>query len=171
METQELNLYIVDDNKSMVYALKHYLNERFGEKISISTFFDGETCLQNIRDETDVVILDYFLGERNGNEILKCIKQINPRTEVIMLSSNEDLETAIESYKLGANNYVLKGSSAWRKISRLVKSFFEQPINSIKRFGFTKFVSILFVGFLTTGAAIGLVFKNNIVKKWKRLKK
>lgn len=152
MKAQGLNLFIVDDNQSMVLALKHYLSDKFGERIKISTFLDGETCLKNIDEKTDVVILDYFLKGKNGNEILRSIKERNPRTEVIMLSSDENLETAIQSFRLGAQNYIVKSNNAWNKLAKLIRSFQERPVKSIKEYGIPALISLLFLTFLTIGA-------------------
>lgn len=80
METRTLNLFIVDDNQLTVVALKHYIQNKFGKGIKISTFYDGESCIKEVNKNTDLVILDYFLGGKNGLEILKEIKEINPKT-------------------------------------------------------------------------------------------
>ena len=77
METQTLNLFIVDDNQSMVVALKHYIQNKFGKGIKISTFYDGESCIKEVDKDTDLVILDYFLDGKNGLDVLKEIKEIN----------------------------------------------------------------------------------------------
>lgn len=159
MESQGLNLFIVDDNKSMVYALKQYLISRFGGKLKISTFYDGESCIENINEQTDVVILDYFLNRQNGNEILKSIKARNPKTEVIMLSANENLETALESFKLGAKNYVVKGTSAWQKISKLVGSLIAHPLRLITEYGVSRFVSIFVLTFIIMAVIVVLILK------------
>jgi DNA-binding NtrC family response regulator len=154
MKTQELNLYIVDDNKSMVLALEQFLKRQFGEKIRITPFFDGESCLKNINSDTDVVILDYFLGEKNGNEILRSIKEINPQTEVIMLSGNESIETAVESFRLGARNFVMKNEKAWSKISILLDTLVIKPMRYLWEFRVTKFIAIFAVTFASMGAAV-----------------
>jgi DNA-binding NtrC family response regulator len=157
MET--LNLFIVDDNRSMLYALRQYLSGKFGNKLKISTFEDGETCLKNINENTDVVILDYFLGEKNGNDILKTIKEKNPRTEVIMLSSNESVETAVESFRLGARNFVVKNNSAWRKISVLLETAIIQPLKYVWEFPVTKFLAVFTATFATMGTFVLLVLE------------
>jgi DNA-binding NtrC family response regulator len=159
METQGLNLFIVDDNRSMVYALKQYLTGRFGGKLKISTFYDGETCLENINEQTDVVILDYFLGGKNGNEILRSIKELNPRTEVIMLSSDESIETAVNSFSLGAKNFVVKNKNAWRKLSILIETIVIKPLRYFWEFAVSKFVLIFFTTFVIMGATVILVLK------------
>lgn len=126
METQKSNIFIVDDNKLMDISLKHYLEEEFGESVTISIFYDGKSCLEKIDNNTNFVILDYFLDSKNKNavtglEVLKEIKKINPQTEVIMFTCNEDIENATKSYRAGATDYVVKGYKAWERIVSLIK--------------------------------------------------
>ncbi len=75
METQGTNLFIVDDNRLLATDLKHYLQNRFGNDLQISTFDDGESCLLRVNNDTHIVILDYLLEGENGLEILKSIKK------------------------------------------------------------------------------------------------
>ena len=116
MKAQGINIFLVDDNRLMVTDLKHFLRNRFGADLNISVFNDGESCLAKIDKETHIVILDYFLDGKNGLEVLKLIKDINPKTEVIMLSSNEDIVLAIDTFRNGATDYVIKGNGALKKI-------------------------------------------------------
>ncbi|MBA3705091.1 MAG: response regulator [Bacteroidetes bacterium] len=155
METQGINLYIVDDDKLMLNALGVYLSNRFGASLKISTFEDGESCLEKINNETNIVILDYFLEGKNGLEILKLIKEINPDTEVIMLSGNEDMGLAIETFRSGATDYVLKGPSSWNKLTKLVNKIITEPIRlMVSEFGVPKFMAIFFATFIAMGAVV-----------------
>lgn len=160
METQSLNLFIVDDNKSMVTALKHYLNNMFGNSVKISTFYTGKSCLEKIDKSTDVVILDYFLNDENGNEVLKMIKKRNPKTEVIMLSSNEDISTAVEALQIGARDYVVKNNSAWRTLSGLIHTIITEPLRKmVREYGITKFMIIFFLTFIVMGIVVYLALQ------------
>jgi two-component system OmpR family response regulator len=157
METQALNLFIVDDNKSLVMALKQYLQNKFGINLKISTFNDGESCLQKVNEDTHVVILDHYMEGKNGVEVLKSIKAINPKTEVIMLSGNEDMGVAIESFRAGAIDYVVKGPTAWARITKLVNHVITAPIRLLTReFGVSKFMAIFLLTFATMGVAVFL---------------
>ncbi|MDO9000011.1 MAG: response regulator [Bacteroidota bacterium] len=127
METKGTNLFIVDDNKLLVIDLKNYLQTRFGTSLEISTFYDGESCLKKIDHTTHIVILDYFLDGKNGLEVLKAIKDINKKTEVIMLSNNEDVAIAIETFRFGAKDYVIKGDNYYKKIIKLVNVMITKP--------------------------------------------
>jgi len=155
MQTQGLNLFIVDDNTSMVTALKLYLQNRFGISIQISTFSDGESCLEKVDDQTHIVILDHFLEGKNGVEVLKSIKAINPKTEVIMLSGNEDMAVAIESFRAGATDYVVKGPSSWKKITNLVNHIITAPIRIIvNEFGVSKYMAIFLLTFVVMAVVV-----------------
>lgn len=158
MSTQGMNLFIVDDDKLVVSDLKIYLNHRFGNDINISTFYDGESCLEKLDMDTHVVILDYFLNGQNGLEILKLIKEKNPKTEVIMLSGNEDIALAIQSFRNGATDYVIKGQGALKKISKLILNIITEPIRIIVReFGVSKFMAIFLLTFITMGIVVACV--------------
>src|ERR1700741_888299 len=111
MITQGQNLFIVDDNPLMVTALRNYLQTRFGASLTISTFLSGASALKEVDRNTGIVILDYVLPGENGNDILRSIKRINPKTEVIMLSSNDEIGTAIDAFRGGASNYCLNGKT------------------------------------------------------------
>lgn len=160
METQRLNLFIVDDNKSMVMALKFYLSNRFGTSLNISTFDDGESCLEEVDEKTNIVILDYFMEGKNGLEVLKAIKKINPKTEVIMLSCNEDMGLVIETFRNGATDYIVKAPSAWKTLTNLIERIITAPIRAmVREFGVPKFMAIFFLTFITMGVVVYYVLK------------
>lgn len=131
METQGINLFIVDDDKLLVADLRNYLQNKFGGNLKISVFNDGETCLEKIDKDTHIIILDYCLDGKNGLEILKSIKEISPKVEVIMLSGNEDMAIAIEMFRAGAKDYVRKGVGSWGSITNLVNGIIIKPIRIV----------------------------------------
>lgn len=159
METQGTNLFIVDDNKLLVTDLKYFLQNRFGGSVNISTFEDGESCLKKVDKNTNIVILDYFLNGEDGLEILKAIKIINPKTEVIMLSSNESIVIAIETFRAGASDYVIKGHGSWKKITKRVEYIITTPIRlMVREFGVsTFFATFIFTFFVMAMVVVGVL--------------
>lgn len=159
MSIQHNKLFIIDDNQLLVADLRIYLETTFGESLTISTFNSGESALKKVDHETNIVILDYHLPGENGNEILKSIKQINPKTEVIMLTSNEDVKTAINAFRNGATDYVIKGNKAEKKIGSLIYNILTYPIRILAReFGFSKYFAIFILTFISIGACV-LIWK------------
>lgn len=155
MKNQTANLFIVDDDALSSALLKQHLNDKFGTSINISTFISGKSALEKIDKHTSIVILDYNLEGENGNDVLKSIKEINPKTEVIMLTSNEDITIAIESFRKGATDYVIKGNKASKKITHIVYDILAYPIRFIVReFGVSKFLAIFLLTFFIMGIAV-----------------
>ncbi|HTA26286.1 MAG TPA: response regulator, partial [Bacteroidia bacterium] len=131
MKTESLNLFIVDENKSLAQELKDYLVKRFGEGIRVLTFPDRQNCLEKIDDNTNIVVLNHAIKNENSIETVKLIKNINPKTEVIMLSDRADIGLAIESFKAGAQSIVVKGPKQEKKIGNLIVRIFTAPIRII----------------------------------------
>ena len=160
MNMQGLNLFIIDDDKLMASGLKHYLERRFGKDLIISTFSTGESALKKINKDTHMVILDYFLENENGNDVLMSIKKTNPETEVIMLSSNEDMGVAIDSFRKGASDFVVKGEDSGNKITSFILRIFMYPVEVlVKEFAISKYLAMFLLTFAGVGIAAYLVLK------------
>ncbi len=99
-------ILVVDDEASLRLLLSNELS-RMG--YSVEAVSDGETALDRLRDEFfHVVLLDIVMPRVNGIDVLRTIKQEAIPSEVIILTGNATLESAIESMKLGAFEYVRK---------------------------------------------------------------
>ncbi len=160
MNTQGLNLFIVDDNSLVLTSLRNYLDTRFGKDLNITTFLTGANAINKVDKDTGIVILDYNLEGENGNDVLQSIKKINPKTEVIMFSSNEEMGVAIDSIRKGASNYVIKGDHGWNKISNLVLNIITYPVRMlVQEFRVTKFVAIFLLTFVTMALVVYVALK------------
>ncbi len=99
-------ILIVDDEEDFVNALAERLTIR---EYNVATSYSGQDALDKIKEHNyDIVILDVKMPGTNGIDVLKEIKTIKPLTEVIMLTGNATVETAIEGMKLGAYDYLMK---------------------------------------------------------------
>ena len=157
MKPQKLNLFIVDDSALMANDLKLFLENKFGTDLAITNFTNGESCLKMVNDQTHIVILDYFLEGENGLEILKSIKSLNPNTEVIMLSGNDDIAVAIQTFRAGAKDYVVKGTSDFKKVTKIITQILLTPINLIVReFGVSKMMAIFLLTFVIMGVVVAV---------------
>jgi len=153
MNTQGMNLFIVDSDRPAVSKLEQSLYNRFGKSLNISTYYSGESCLQKIDATTDFVVLAYHLDGQNGNEILKSIKAINPKTEVIMLSSNDDVVAIVQSLREGATDYIVKDDKAWRRLVPYVYNAISEPIRRLgKEYGPPAYIAMFAIAFIMVGA-------------------
>jgi DNA-binding NtrC family response regulator len=97
---------IVDDEREFTDTLSERLGIRDYE---VTTSPSGEDAIDKVKGYNyDVVILDVAMPGMGGIEALQEIKKTKPLTEVIMLTGNATVETAIEGMKLGAYDYLMK---------------------------------------------------------------
>ena len=73
-------------------------------------FLNGKTKINGISNkEVALVLLDLALPDISGIDLLKKLKDNKPSTTIAVLSATDDLETIIETIKLGADNFLIKG--------------------------------------------------------------
>ena len=97
---------LVDDEKDFVEALAQRLEIR---EFDVTSAFSGDEALAQVQErDFDVVILDVLMPGKDGVEVLREIKKLKPLTQVIMLTGQSTVETAIEGMKLGAYDYLMK---------------------------------------------------------------
>jgi DNA-binding NarL/FixJ family response regulator len=101
MGTTDLNVVIVAENALIVNGLKHYLRGRFGSSVNINCFYDFKSCLKNLKSDTDVVVVDFFIDGKKGADVLRSVKLINPHTEGVIHTSDEEVAEFIQKLMVG----------------------------------------------------------------------
>ena len=99
-----ISLLIVDDEQEFTEILAQRLRKR---GFTATTATDGESalgCLEGV----DIVILDVAMPGMNGIETLGAIKKRHPLVEVIMLTGQATVGTAVDAIRSGAFNYLMK---------------------------------------------------------------
>jgi two-component system, OmpR family, response regulator len=96
----------------------------------LETFSTGEGCIKNISHNPDVIILDYHLdgidkNAMNGIETLDKIKAFDLDIAVIMLSSQDKIEVAIDCMRHKAFDYVVKSETAFVRLQKIITDIFE----------------------------------------------
>ncbi len=104
---QPISLLLVDDEQAFTEPLALRLGKR---GFVVQTAPDGATALRQVAEDhaIEVVVLDIAMPGMDGIETLKAMKKNNPLLEVIMLTGQGTVDTAVESIKLGAYNYLTK---------------------------------------------------------------
>lgn len=99
-------ILVVDDEDALRTVLSA---ELVNEGYSVGTAGDGQEALNELqKGPYDLVLLDIRMPKMDGFEVLKVIKEKYGQTKVIMLTGFADLKNAIESKKLGAEDFVSK---------------------------------------------------------------
>ena len=101
-------ILIIEDEASIRRVLAKILAEE-NEQYSISEAADGEEGLEKIKAEDfDLVICDIKMPKKDGEDVLQEAKAIKPEIPFIMISGHGDLETAVNTMRLGAFDYISK---------------------------------------------------------------
>lgn len=112
-----MKIMLVEDEKITRKTLTDILKK---ENYDVSSFGDGTEALNSLKsNKYDVVVTDLRLPGTNGLDILKSAKEIDTNTIVIIITAYATIETAIESLKLGAYDYLLKPFSPEQLLSIL----------------------------------------------------
>ena len=99
-------ILIVDDEKSIVFALEESLLD---EGYDVQTAFSAEEGFELFAKEpTDIVLSDLKMPGMSGIELLGKVKEISPRTQVVIITAYGNFETAVEAVRLGAFDYIQK---------------------------------------------------------------
>jgi DNA-binding response OmpR family regulator len=131
----KIRILIVDDEKEFVESLAERLSMR---DYDVTTSFSGEEAVEKVKGYNfDVVILDVAMPGMDGVATLREIKKLKPLTEVLMLTGNATVETAVEGMKLGALDYVLKPCEIEELVSKINRGYErkaeqEERIRSVK---------------------------------------
>jgi DNA-binding NtrC family response regulator len=99
-------ILVVDDEEALRTVLSA---ELLAEGYTVETAVDGEDAVNILGEQDfDLILLDIKMRRVDGFEVLRHVKRIRPVTKVIMLTGFADLKNAIESKRLGAEDFVSK---------------------------------------------------------------
>ena len=119
-----IRILIADDHPIVRQGFKQVLSET-ADLVVADEAGNGQEVLSLVaRRDYDVILLDISMPGKNGLEVLKELKAVNPRIPVLILSIYPEEQYAIRALKAGASGYLTKASapdeliSAIRKVSR-----------------------------------------------------
>jgi len=105
LEVRKTKVLIIDDDEQIRSLLVAIL----GTPYDCRTASSAEDALAALADETfDLVISDIDMGGMSGIELVPRLHSLSPDTVVVMISGNQDIETAIEAMRVGAFDYITK---------------------------------------------------------------
>ncbi len=97
---------VIDDEAISRREIKRGLEQ---EGYLVETFPDGTSAIRHIEQNAfDLIICDLRLPDISGMDILRQVREISSRTEVIMITGFSSIESAIEAIRSGAFHYVTK---------------------------------------------------------------
>lgn len=124
----KIKIFLVDDDALFLKSLEIEFMQH--ADFTIETYATGELCIAQLSNNPDVIILDYQLDgidvtAMNGIETLDKIKAFNPDIPVVMLSSQDKIEVAINCMHHKAFDYVVKSETAFMRLQKIITTIFQ----------------------------------------------
>ncbi|MBK9478764.1 MAG: response regulator [Bacteroidetes bacterium] len=128
MNTKKIKLFLVDDDVLFLKSLEIEFKEH--ADFILETYTTGEQCLLHLSHNPDVIILDYHLdgiekSAINGIETLDRIMDFDSTIPVVILSSQDKIEVAIDCMHHKAFDYVVKSETAFIRLQKIITTIFQ----------------------------------------------
>lgn len=113
-ESNPVKIFVVEDDPVYTKFLKYV----FGLNPDYEAYFfsTGKELMGQLHQKPDVITLDYSLPDMTGEQVLKAIRDFDSTTNVIVVSAQESIGTAVNLLKMGAFDYIVKDDEAKNRI-------------------------------------------------------
>jgi len=105
-EKDPVKIFVVEDDVAYTKFLKYVLG--LNPDYEVEFFTSGRECLNNLHKNPAIITLDYSLPDMPGEKVLAQIRAHDPNINVIIVSAQEKIGTAVELLKSGAFDYITK---------------------------------------------------------------
>lgn len=115
-----IKIFIVEDDEWYSEFLIYHLT--LNPDYEVKKFRTAKDFLGALAENPNIVTLDYTLPDMTGSDVLKRIKDYNNDIQVLIISGQEDVSTAVELLKQGAYDYIVKNEDARNRILSVVNN-------------------------------------------------
>jgi DNA-binding NtrC family response regulator len=105
-EKDPVKIFVVEDDPAYLKFLKYVLG--LNPDYEVDYYTTGKECLDNLYKNPSIITLDYSLPDMPGEQVLNQIRSQDPNTNVIIVSGQEKIHTAVDLLKSGAFDYISK---------------------------------------------------------------
>src|SRR5688572_5667927 len=105
-EKDPVKIFVVEDDQAYTKFIQYVVG--LNPDFEVEFFTTGKECVDNLHKHPSVITLDYSLPDMPGEQVLELIKRHDPNINVIIVSAQEKIGTAVELLKSGAYDYITK---------------------------------------------------------------
>jgi len=116
----QLKVFIVEDDEWYCDFLEY--NLKLNEDNQVKKYYNAKNFLKELHEQPDVVTLDYSLPDMDGAQVLQKIKDFNKDIQVLIISGQEDISTAVDLLKLGAYDYIVKNEETRERLFNILNN-------------------------------------------------
>ncbi len=125
---QPINLLFVDDDAAYMAIARHLLTKYQGSRFQVTWKQDASSSLVYLAGspEIDLIVIDYFLPDMNGLQLVQQIREQKIDIPIVFLTSNRDFRLAIEVMKYGVEDYLIKDEAVDSVLPRTILNIVER---------------------------------------------
>ncbi len=130
-----LKIFIVEDDPWFGELLKHHLS--LNPDYLVTLFNTGKECLNKLHLKPDIICIDFGLPDMTGDLLLQSIQDVNKNIPIIVISGQEDVAVAVNFFKQGARDYLIKDEHTkemlWNAILKIRENLeLRQEVDELK---------------------------------------
>jgi len=115
-----LKIFVVEDDPAYTKFLKYVLD--LNPDFDVTCFASGKECIQALYENPDIITLDYSLPDMSGQDVLAEIHRYNSAIQVIVISAQEKIGTAVDLLKCGAYDYITKDEDTKNRLLNTINN-------------------------------------------------
>ncbi len=129
------NVIVLEDNNFynniLTRLLQNYTEYIAMEKhfsFEIQSYTNASDCIRNLKPETDIAFLDYYLPESNALEVMKKIRKRCNDCKIIILSQIKNAKTSLQSLSEGASDFINKDRNCLARCCYILEEIISQRL-------------------------------------------
>lgn len=133
-EKDPVRIFVVEDDPAYTKFIKYVLG--LNPDFEVEYYTTGKECIDNLHKNPSIITLDYTLPDMAGQQVLEQIRSHDPNINVIIVSAQEKIGTAVELLKTGAYDYITKDQDTKDRLLNSIN-------NARNKFSLTKEIDYL----------------------------
>lgn len=122
-----LKIFVVEDDPYYARLIQHHLSSH--DNYYVEVFLSGIDLLNNLHRQPDIITLDFGLPDIDGDTLLAKIKEYNSDLPIIVVSGQSELTNAINLFKAGASDYLIKNPETMDRLSEILEKLKNQILS------------------------------------------
>jgi DNA-binding NtrC family response regulator len=123
MSEKSLNIFMLDDDAIFCKILAHFIS--LNKEYSVKSFTDVSEFLLALKEQPDIVTIDYMLPGSSGSALIGQVKELSAETKIIVISGQQDIQVAIDLFKKGVHDYITKDKDTQQRLWMSIKNLRE----------------------------------------------
>jgi len=124
MQDEVIRIFIVEDDPWYGEFLE--ASVQLFPQVEVSRFGTAKSCIEAIHLNPALITLDYRLPDLEGKDALRTILEKDQKSKVVVVSAQEDIETAVDLLKHGAYDYLVKNDHTRDRLWNIVKNLIKE---------------------------------------------